>query len=238
MDMNRPQTVERHKHIPARGIIGNSALGVSDGLVTNLAFLSGLAAGVGPFSDIHFIRLAGTASMLAGAISMFFSGFIAGRSEFELFQADVRRERTEIENEPDEEKSELKDFYVKKGLTNEEAEHVVEKIASNEEKFLEDLLIHELHVHETKLENPFKIGGVLGLSFLAGAIIPLVPFLFFAKGSILIAVVVSAVFLFLVGGWKAIVVGKKFWRSGVETLTIGLVASIILYFIGTGLSFL
>lgn len=232
------QALERHKHIPARGIIRNSALGVSDGLVTNLAFLSGLAAGAGPFSDINLVRIAGTASMLAGAISMFFGGFLAGRSEFELFQADVRREKREIEDEPDEEKSELKNYYMNKGLSDKEAQQVVEKIASNEEKFLEDLLIHELHVHETVLESPFKTGGVLGLSYLAGALIPLIPFLFVAKGSIILAALVSALFLFLVGGLRARVVGKKFWKSGLETLTIGLVASVILYLIGTTLSVL
>src|SRR6266511_2637045 len=92
---------ERHKHIRARSYIGSSVLGVSDGLVTNLAFLSGLAATA---LDLGAIRIAGAASMLAGAISMFFAGIIAGRSEYELYQADARREAGELEEEPDEEK--------------------------------------------------------------------------------------------------------------------------------------
>src|SRR5260370_39938388 len=92
---------EIHKHIRARSYIGGSALGVSDGLVTNLAFLSGFAA---IESGIHLVRIAGIASMLAGAISMFFSGILAGRSEYELFQADKKREEGEIEAEPEEEK--------------------------------------------------------------------------------------------------------------------------------------
>src|SRR5438876_7123923 len=72
---------EIHKHIRARSYIGGSALGVSDGLVTNLAFLSGFAAFE---SNIHLVRIAGVASMLAGAISTSFSGVLAGRSEYEL----------------------------------------------------------------------------------------------------------------------------------------------------------
>jgi VIT1/CCC1 family predicted Fe2+/Mn2+ transporter len=234
------QDVELHKHIPGRGLIGNSALGVSDGLVTNLAFLSGLAASAGTLTNLEFIKLAGAASMLAGAISMFFGGYLAGRSEYELYQADARREEQEITEEPEEEKSELKNFYVKKGLSSEEAELVVNRIAANKDKFLEDLLMHEVNVTATKLENPVKVAGVLGFSFLAGALIPLLPFLLFSSGPvallILATILVSVVFLFIVGGWKALVVGKKFWRGGIETLTIGLVAAMALYLIGALLS--
>ena len=79
------QPAERHKHIRARGYIGSSALGISDGLITNLAFLSGFA---GYVYDIQLIRFAGIASMLAGAISMSFAGFLAQRSEYDLYHAD------------------------------------------------------------------------------------------------------------------------------------------------------
>ena len=227
---------ERHKHIRARGYIGSSALGISDGLITNVVFLSGLA---GAKSDIQFLRLAGIASMLAGAISMAFGGFLAQRSEYDLYHADAKREAGEIEQEPEEEKSELKNFYLAKGLSADEAEKVVEKISSDKEKFLEDILMHELHVHKTRLENPIKMGGVIGLSFLIGALIPLVPFVLLPDrdSSIRVAILVSSLFLFVVGVWKGRIVGRKIWRSGLETLSIGLTASVLLYFIGTGLGF-
>jgi vacuolar iron transporter family protein len=228
---------ELHKHIRARSYIGGSALGVSDGLVTNLAFLSGFAAIES--GTIHLIQVAGVASMLAGAISMFFSGVIAGRSEYELFQADKKREEGEIEQEPEEERAELTDFYVAKGLTGEEAERVVGRISSNKEKFLEDILMHELHVHQTKLSNPFKMGGVIGLSFLVGALIPLAPFLLLPTATVALATsaLVSGLFLFVVGAWKGRVVGRKVWRSGLETLLIGFAAAGILYLIGRSIGF-
>ena len=228
---------EIHKHIRARGYIGSSALGVSDGLVTNLAFLSGFA---GATSNLELIRVAGVASMLAGAISMFFSGVLAWRSEYELFLADAKREAGEIEQEPEEEKSELKDFYVAKGLTLEQANTVVDQIASDKSKFLEDILMHELHVHRAKLANPFKMGGVIGLSFLLGAFIPLAPFLLLSTriSSLLLAATVSPVFLFSVGAWRGRVVGRRVWITGLETLLIGAVAAFLVYFIGSTLGFL
>lgn len=232
----KAQPAERHKHIRARGYIGSSALGISDGLVTNLAFLSGFAAAT---NNLPLIRFAGIASMLAGAISMFFGGFLAERSEYELYEADAKREADEIEQEPEEEKSELRNFYIAKGLSQDEAGKVVERIASDKEKFLEDILIHELHEHRTRLENPFKMGGVIGLSFLVGALIPLVPFLLLNSrdSSILAAALVSPLFLFAVGVWKGRIVGRKLWRSGLETLLIGLIASGVVYLIGTALVF-
>ena len=232
----KTQPAERHKHIRARGYIGSSALGISDGLVTNLAFLSGFA---GATNNLPLIRFAGIASMLAGAISMFFGGFLAERSEYELYEADAKREAGEIEQEPEEEKSELRNFYIAKGLSQDEAGKVVEKIASDKEKFLEDILIHELHEHRTRLENPFKMGGVIGLSFLVGALIPLVPFLLLNSrdSSILAAALVSPLFLFAVGVWKGRIVGRKLWRSGLETLLIGVIASAAVYLIGSALVF-
>jgi len=204
--------------------------------VTNLAFLSGFAA---VESNIHLVRIAGAASMLAGAISMLFSGILAGRSEYELFQADKKREASEIEEEPEEEKGELRGFYIAKGLTSEEAEKIVGRIASNKEKFLEDILMHELHVHQTRLPNPIKMGGVIGLSFLVGALIPLVPFLFIQESTAALAVsaLISPLFLFAVGAWKGRVVRRKLWKSGLETLFIGVAAAGILYLIGGVIGF-
>src|SRR5437667_12443505 len=110
---------EIHKHIRARSYIGGSALGVSDGLVTNLAFLSGFAAI--ECGRISLIQVAGLASMLAGSIVMFFSGVLAGRSEYELFQADRKREAGEIELDLVDEEGELRYFYVEKGSTPDDA---------------------------------------------------------------------------------------------------------------------
>lgn len=229
---------EIHKHIRARSYIGNSALGISDGLVTNLAFLTGFAAATSD-SQFHLIQIAGLASMLAGTISMFFAGIIAGRSEYELYEADAKREAGEIEQEPEEEKQELREFYMSKGLTKEQAHAIVEQIASDKDKFLEDILMHELHVHRTRLSSPIKTGSVIGLSFLVGAFIPLAPFLVLSSrtGSLITAVLASPIFLFSVGGWRGRTVGRKFWKTGLETLGIGISAAGILYLIGLSLGF-
>lgn len=228
---------EKHKHIRGRGLISSAALGLADGLVTNLSFLTGFS---GAAASIELIRFAGIAAMLAGAVSMMFGGILAGRSELDLFEADSKREAYEIENEREEEIAELKHLYREKGLSEEETNIAVMKITSNKEKFLEDMLTNELHIHKSDLENPFKVGAVVGLLYLIGALVPLVPYLIFSLKaySLTWSVFLSLAFLFVAGAWKGRIAKKIFWRSGLETLLIGAVAAAILYIIGFTLVFI
>ncbi|MCL4519292.1 MAG: VIT1/CCC1 transporter family protein [Thaumarchaeota archaeon] len=227
---------ELHEHIQGRGIIAHVALGLSDGLVTNLAFLAGFAGAV---QDVGIIRFAGIAAMLAGAVSMFFGGLISEKSEHDLYEADAARELFEIEKEPDEERQELKSFYLNKGLTEEESDIVVKRITSNKQKWLEDLLIHELHIHKTKLGNPLKVASAIGLSFLLGAFVPLAAYFLVPNRptSLIVSIASSLVFLFLAGGWKGRLSGRSVWRAGFEMLLVGAFASIVLYAIGSLLVF-
>jgi predicted membrane protein (TIGR00267 family) len=227
---------EKHKHIQARDLIADSALGVSDGLITNLSFLTGFS---GAIASIALIRVAGIAAMLAGSVSMFFGGLLATRSHIDLYHADSKREGYEIAHEPEEERRELTNFYLEKGLTEAEAKTVVDRVTSNQEKWLEDMLIHELHLHKSELGNPYKKGVVMGCSFLVGALVPLLPYLLLTLKDypLLASLTTSLLFLFVVGAWKGRIVGKSIWRSGVEMLSIGAAGSIILYVIGAALVF-
>jgi vacuolar iron transporter family protein len=227
---------EKHKHIRGRGLISSSALGLTDGLVTNLSFLTGFS---GAAAAMGLIRFAGTAAMLAGAVSMLFGGILAARSERDLFEADSKREAFEIENERDEEVGELRALYREKGLNEREVDIVVTKITSNKDKFLEDMLTNELHIHTSELENPYKVGAVIGLSFLIGAFVPLIPYLMRSDraSSLVASIILSLIFLFLAGAWKGRIVRKSMWRSGIETLFIGTVAAAVLYLIGSALVF-
>ncbi len=228
--------VERHPHIAGRGLISASALGLADGLVTNLAFMTGFSGAV---SSESLIRFAGLAAMIAGSVSMFFGGALSARSERDLFSADSRREAFEMEHETDEEVHELKMIYMDKGLTEEEADMVVARLLSNKERFLEDMLNNELHVHKDNLQNPYKLGAVIGLSFFIGALVPLIPYLLVSvKSSAQTAsVIASLIFLFAAGEWKGRVVKRKPLRSGLETLLVGAVAAGILFVIGSAFVF-
>jgi predicted membrane protein (TIGR00267 family) len=227
---------EIHKHIRGRGVISNIALGISDGLVTNIAFLAGFS---GTGALLLTVRLAGVAAMIAGGVSMFFGGILAGRSERDLFAADAKRESLEIENEPEEERQELIGYYLGKGLTPDEARIVVDRITSDKQKWLEDILVHELHIHKTSLGDPYKTGISIGLAFVLGALVPLLPYLLLPQIGIAmyLSVSISLLFLFVVGFWKGKIADKTPWRGALEMLIVGIVASALLYGIGQLLVF-
>lgn len=234
---NQEKPVERHPHIRGRHLIADSALGLSDGLITNLSFLTGFS---GATSNLALVRLAGLAAMVAGSVSMFFGGMLAAQSEKDLYLADARREAYEIKHEPEEERRELASFYRRMGVSEAEAEVIVKKITANPKSWLEDMLMHELHIHKPELGGQYRKGGTIGMSFLIGAFVPLLPyFLFPGKGeSLATSLLASLFFLFLVGAWKGKIVDKNIWRSGTQMLLIGILGSVTLYIIGICLGFM
>ncbi|MEM3186394.1 MAG: VIT1/CCC1 transporter family protein [Conexivisphaerales archaeon] len=227
--------VEIHPHIRGRDVVSDIALGLSDGLVTNLAFLTGFA---GASSNITILRIAGVAAVLAGTVSMFFGGLLKARSEKELYQADSRREMQEIEAEPDEEKEELVNFYIKKGLSRQQSVEVVEKITENKQEWLKDMLLHELHLHKDQLKSPYRVASVIGLGFLVGSLVPFLPYLVLQskEQAIEVSVFISLFFVSVAGGWKGKLTGR-IAKSALETTAVAALASGILYLIGRLLAF-
>jgi len=230
-----PRYEEKHAHIRGRGLISSAALGLADGLISNIAFLTGF----GEVAGIDLLRLAGLAAAIAGTVSMFFGGVLAASSELDLFRADARREAFEIEHEREEEIMELKDIYTRKGLTEQEADVVVSRVSADKEKFLEDMLVNELHIHDSNLQKPYRLGLATGISFLLGALVPLAPYFLTGVESYAMAlsVTVSLVFLFCAGAWKGRIAGKEVARSGIETLLIGALAAGVLFAIGRVIGF-
>ena len=107
-----------------------------------------------------------------------------------------------------------------KGLTESEADMVVTRVSANKERFLEDMLANELHIHRSHLEKPYKVGLVIGLSFLLGALVPLLPY-YLDDAEVLLGDRFGDL-LALVPlrrrAWKGRIVGREIWRSGLETL--------------------
>ena len=126
---------------------------------------------------------------------------------------------------------ELKELYMEKGLTEQEAATVVARVSSNDDRFLEDMLVNELHIHGANLESPYKLGGVIGLSFLVGAARPPPPILLDrgegTRSRWRRCSSRSSSSSALAPG-RATSSGRPLWKSGLETLLIGALAAGIL----------
>jgi VIT1/CCC1 family predicted Fe2+/Mn2+ transporter/rubrerythrin len=210
--------------------ISGAIYGANDGLAAVfgiVAFTSSATNGG------HVVLLAGLGGAIASAVSMGSGAFLATRSENELYQAQIHREREEIEDDPEEERKELELFYQLKGLSEAEAKLLADRVSQNPKALLDAMAQEELGLPVNPTGNPVQAGMAALLSTAVGAIIPVIPF-FFATGetAIIAAAVTSIVAHFAVGAAKALVTLRSWWASGLEMTVAGIVVGVVTYAVG------
>lgn len=208
-----------------------AVLGANDGLVSNMSLVMGVAG-----ADLagRSILITGLAGLLAGAASMALGEWLSVQSSRELYQHQIDIEKAEIADAPEEEAEELALIYQAKGLSEEQAKHLAEKIMTDENTTIDTLAKEELGI------NPEELGGSAWeaaitsfILFSIGAIIPVFPF-FFLEGqtAIMISLICSAVGLFVIGAMITLMTGKPILKSGFRQVVFGLAAAALTYGIG------
>jgi vacuolar iron transporter family protein len=222
-----------HTH-GAGGWIGQAIYGANDGLGAVFGIVSGMA---GYSGGSKLVLVAGVAGSLASALSMGSGAYLARKSEKEVYQAEIERERKEIETNPEEEREELSLFYQLKGFSKEEAEKLSDKLIEQPEHMLKVLASEELGLSEATFPNPVREAFSATISTAIGGIIPVLPF-FFASGmsAVIISLVVSTLAHFAIGILKTIVTGRNWFKSGLEMTAVGIITAAIAYGVGLLLS--
>jgi VIT1/CCC1 family predicted Fe2+/Mn2+ transporter/rubrerythrin len=218
-------------HVTGGGWIGQAIYGANDGLGAAFGLVSGVAGATN--IDNKFILLSGIAGAIAGAISMGSGAYLATKSEREVYQAEVERERGEIESNPAEEIEEMELFYQLKGFTPEESKRMAAKLAEQPEHLLTTMAHEELGLSERSFPNPWRSAVSATLSTASGAFIPVIPY-FMLSGNEALAwsFVISTLAHFVVGAAKIFVTGRSWFKSGMEMTLVGLGAAIITYGVG------
>ena len=221
---------ERWHRSAQSGTLRASIFGVSDGLVSNLSLIMGVAGASG---QSGFILLAGIAGLLAGAFSMAAGEYISMQSQRELFERQIELERAELEAMPEEEQKELAALYVAKGFPRDEAELVAARMFEDPETALDALVREELGLDPDELGSPWGAAGGSFLAFCAGAIVPVIPYLFGGGAVIFFASFgISLVALFGVGAAVSLLTGRSLLFSGFRQLGIGAAAAAVTYAVG------
>ena len=217
-------------HTRGGGWISGAIYGVNDGLAAVFGIVAGTSAAT---SGGHLVLIAGLAGALASAVSMGSGAYLATKSENELYEAQVSREREEIVDSPEEELEELVLFYQLKGLSEEEAKLLADRMSQNPDAMLDAMAQEELGLSTEAKGDPIKAGLAALVSTALGAIIPVIPF-FFATGqrAIIAAAVISIAAHFAVGAAKALVTLRSWWSSGLEMTVAGIVVGVITYVVG------
>jgi VIT1/CCC1 family predicted Fe2+/Mn2+ transporter len=185
-----PQPPESHHRDIQGGAARAAVLGVSDGLVTNVSLILGVA-GANPAPGT--IRLAGLAGLLAGAFSMAAGEYVSMKAQTELLERELEMERVELRRAPDAERAELAQLYESRGVDPDVAGELAHEMMRTPELALETHAREELGVDPRSLGNPYQAAGASAASFGIGAVVPLMPW-FFTHGTaaVLISIVLGA----------------------------------------------
>ncbi len=216
------------------GWIGDAIYGVNDGLGAIFGIVSGVSGAT--LGNSHWVLLSGLAGMIASALSMGSGAYLAAKSEREIYEAEVSRERDAIQMNGPEARELLSLYYQVKGIPRDDADHVVEHLADNPEQFLRALASERLNMSEEGLSKPFVSAWSGALSTAVGAFIPVIPF-FFMTGypAVIVSAIVSLAAHFAVGAAKSLITVRSWWASGLEMTLVGAVEGVATYFIGLGL---
>ena len=211
--------------------IGDAIYGVNDGLGAIFGIVSGVSGATA--GDSKYVLLAGLSGMIASALSMGSGAYLAAKSEREIYQAEVARERDAIQMNGPEARELLSLYYQVKGLPEEDAHHMVNHIASDPEQLLRALTSERLGSSEEALSNPMVSASSGALSTAVGAAIPIIPF-FFLSGlnAVIAAAVISLAAHFAVGAAKSLITVRSWWSSGFEMTVVGAVEGAVTYGIG------
>jgi VIT1/CCC1 family predicted Fe2+/Mn2+ transporter/rubrerythrin len=217
--------------------IGDAIYGVNDGLGAIFGIVSGVSGATA--GNGKYVLLAGLAGMIASALSMGSGAYLAAKSEREIYEAEVDRERQAIQMNPSEARELLSLYYQVKGLPEDDAEHVVDHLADDPELMLRALASERLNTSEEGLKVPWVSATSGALSTAVGAIIPVIPF-FFMNGTsaVIAAAVISLVAHFAVGAAKSLITVRSWWASGFEMTAVGAVEGAVTYAIGLWLGHL
>jgi len=199
-----------------------------DGAVTTFAIVAGA---VGADLSTRVVLILGIANLLADGFSMAAANFSGTRSEIDDYDRLKAMEERHIRLYPDGEKQEIRQIYRNKGFTGRSLEELVGLITSRKEPWVDTMLTEEHGLALVKRSPVIAALSTFAAFVLCGAI-PLLPFVFAMPDAALSATVVTALVFFGIGSVKSHWSTASWWRSGAETLIIGLAAALLAYLVG------
>jgi VIT1/CCC1 family predicted Fe2+/Mn2+ transporter len=213
------------------GFLRNVVYGFNDGLTANFGLVAGVI-GAATVNQHQAVVVAGMAGLIADALSMGSSGYLASKSEREVYDYEISMEKTEVELMPEIERDELAVIYEAKGMDRNSAHSLATQIMADPHRMLKEQVQEELKIGELNM-SPFKEGWLTGLATAFGAVIPVFPFLIWTgTTAIAISFAVAMLSHFLVGAARSVFTGRGAFRSGLDMFVVGVGVALVGYFVG------
>jgi len=228
------ETDGHHHRDVSGGWLRPAVFGAMDGLVTNVSLIAGVGGGIASVGGAasRTLVLTGLAGLAAGAFSMATGEYVSVSSQNELIEAEVSKERFELENHPDAERHELAAVFRQRGVDADLADRVAQQVSAHPEQALREHVREELGVDHHDLPSPVTAAAASLVTFAAGALVPLLPYLA-GFDSLAAALILAAIAAFVGGGVVSRITSRPFLRGAGRQLALAAVAAGLTYGIGT-----
>jgi predicted membrane protein (TIGR00267 family) len=230
--MNEPDHHLHEKHLKSSDFITDIVIGMSDGLTVPFALAAGLSGAVASSSTV---TTAGIAEIVAGSIAMGLGGYLAGQTEQEHYESELKREYEEVERVPEREKEEIREVFEGYGLTPEAQEIVVEAISKDKDKWVDFMMRFELGLEKPNPNRARNSALTIGISYIVGGFVPLVPYFYVSdpKSGLLYSAEITLLALLVFGYFKSKVTDQNPWIGSLKVASIGAAAAAAAYFVAT-----
>lgn len=223
-----PITPHIERHFTATDTVRDIVIGMSDGLTVPFA----LAAGVsGVVATTNVVVTAGLAEIVAGSIAMGLGGYLAARTDSEHYETERQREVSETERVPDKEQAEVAEIFRAYGLSEAELTPVVNTLSKSRKNWVDFMMRFELGLEQPDPKRAGKSALTIALSYIAGGLIPLSPYMLLPNltTALWVSVIVTLLALFLFGFFKGKLTGVNPLRSGLQTVLVGGLAAAVAF---------
>ena len=223
-----PTTPHTERHFTATELVRDIVIGMSDGLTVPFALAAGIS-GTGAATNI--VVTAGLAEIAAGSIAMGLGGYLAARTDAEHYETERQREIDETEQVPDKEKDEVAEIFREYGLSEAETQPVVNALSKDRNKWVDFMMRFELGLEEPDPKRAQQSALTIALSYIAGGLIPLSPYILLSSltSALYVSVGVTMLALFLFGFFKGKFTGLNPLRGGVQTVLVGGIAAAVAF---------
>ena len=223
-------TLQKHheEHLQSSDLLTDIVIGMSDGLTVPFALAAGLSGAV---STSGIIVIAGIAEIAAGGIAMGLGGYLAGKTEQDHYESELKREYEEVETKPEVERLEVRDFFKSIGLSQDLQIKATEEIAKDKKQWVDFMMKFELGLDEPNPRRARNSAFNIGLSYIAGGIIPLSPYFFIgdSREALKFSIAATLICLFIFGYFKSKITGVPAITGAFKVMLIGALAAAAAY---------
>jgi len=221
------------KHLKSSDFLTDIVIGMSDGLTVPFALAAGLSGAV---SSNTIVITAGIAEIVAGCIAMGLGGYLAGKTEQEHYQSELKREYDEADKERGKEIAEVKQVFAEYGIDEAGQILLANQLARDKTKWVNFMMKFELGLEEPNPQRARNSALTIGLAYLVGGLLPLTVYFFTAtpKEGLIFSVIITTICLFIFGYFKSKITGQPPLNGAIKVTAIGLIAAAAAYFVAVG----